>query len=1603
MARGNTSTAHVVITMEGKQALDFMKQMQQQAQSVRNELQRMEQAGMQDTDQYKDKIEELRTMERAIQQNRSAYIDIQQVVNNLSNTSLLKLQKALKEVRKQMYALDPEKLAREGRNYRQELARLQAQYTAIDNQIGEITGQWRRQDGAIMSVIKRLTAYVSVYGGFNLVTGKLMDVFRSNLDFSDQLADIRKTTGLSTQSVEELSEAIMKIDTRSSVQELHNLAYEAGRLGIGSQGVEGVLGFVRAADKLNVALKEDLGDDAIIQLTKMADVMGLTKTMGVEKSLLSIGSAINSLAQSSTANGQFMTDYASRLSGIASQAHLTIDELLGFAAASDATGQEVEVSATAMNKFVVQLQTHYKTVAKAAGISEEALHQLLTMGQTADAVIMVLEALGAKGGLSLLAPLMKDMGSDGARLTASLATMASNIDLVKQQLEISKEAFEENISVTNEFNIRNENAAAIMARMKNSWDKLFTNSSNVGAVHDMAVEFYELSNSLRENSLFLGTLNLAMTLLIATIKTLVQMTPFLAAFFSVKGLIVLAATIKDGLIPGLRNLAIAFTASGTAATGAAAATTRMGAALRGVSALLKSNVFLLAASMVATLIYKLREVSTELTLAEKNINSFNEGVEKFERNSHAAGIEANILFERLKNVEKGTKEHRKIMGQINEQYGKYLPNLLNEKSSLEQIAAAQEVVNTKLRQSLALKAKNQAMDEAGQMFTPKMAEATSRIQEIYTAKNLTGVGQNDIQYLIAQTQKYYDAGMTFAEIKDKVWKELYYTDNQSGYSGRSAQLTAHGGLLRNDLGDLGQAVNNYIANFWNQNLAIKRAAEKYDPLIGDYTEKNESGAPYTIIEAEDDSEKRKKLKAARDEYKAIMAAIEIFYKQQEQVVNDAYLKKEMTITQREQALADIEDRFRRSRIAADEALLDRPGAHSAWSAELQRMEQENISQTEDTTQALDNLWGKNLKQIGDRLRNFGDGEMDGIWKNLETDRTKIQESAIKLAQEIEKILTQYDFEAQVTEKFIGALQKLNIFFPALTDNMKEGSERAMADLQAIYPKLFSIDINTDEGLESFRNLLMEAEGLSKETLNLSAENLQLLYYKTLEYGDAMVEAQKKARDRGVKVGTAAYQRTGQYQSNKTRVSTEEQGVEVYKAAEQLGLASDIMVQDQEVKLYEARLKAAQDYYEYLQSTGRDTKEAEIQLQEATAELAAALVEKTKEQFDVLRSYGGNLEDFGADFGEAIFGGIEDRQDALEDFVRAVGKTTQELLMNWVKQKIEHAILRKAMIKTEQRSQKEMTGAVEEGQQMETTIVQAGQEAISQAVVDMGTKAVTAKKQQAAENVSTEAAETSANATMGIASGAAKTIGELGWWGIPLVAVITALINGLLNMAMSKVGSLFGGSNAAAGATAPTKLVTGMLTYAGGNVQRVLGNDGQIYDAKMGGVNGSGLVTMPTLTKVGGEAALVGEQGPEIVIGRATTKALMQDNSGLLEGLVAFDRLHSGRGFRTYAGGNVQMLGENGEPLTPEQAEAVLTERVMSAVNTALAPTLKGMTRAMAENASSNRALLERLAYPISATVERRHLVNEVALGLEQEKRRGSNDSVRRLFGTTRKG
>ena len=184
---------------------------------------------------------------------------------------------------------------------------------------------------------------------------------------------------------------------------------------------------------------------------------------------------------------------------------------------------------------------------------------------------------------------------------------------------------------------------------------------------------------------------------------------------------------------------------------------------------------------------------------------------------------------------------------------------------------------------------------------------------------------------------------------------------------------------------------------------------------------------------------------------------------------------------------------------------------------------------------------------------------------------------------------------------------------------------------------------------------------------------------------------------------------------------------------------------------------------------------------------------------------------------------------------------------------------------------------------------------------------------------------------GIAGGSAKTIEALGWWGIPLVAVISALLLGLLSSALSTAGKE--SSNNVAKVNVKQK--SGMLTYDEGNVQQYVGNDGHVYKARETGQipEGVSLVKSPIATTVNGQPSLVAEKGPELVIGRRTTKRIMMNEPGLLHHLATLERGHrygGYRGLRTLDEGNLgEAVGsvavpqqQSGQQLDPETAAAL---------------------------------------------------------------------------------
>lgn len=134
------------------------------------------------------------------------------------------------------------------------------------------------------------------------------------------------------------------------------------------------------------------------------------------------------------------------------------------------------------------------------------------------------------------------------------------------------------------------------------------------------------------------------------------------------------------------------------------------------------------------------------------------------------------LFSALEKSTAGTEGHRKAINEINTAYGKYLPNLLSEKSSLNEIREAYRLVNKQLMENAALKAQSGAIDKTLEKAIKTQSEALTEMREIAT-RNLGGSKSGGIMDIIpGLTEDFRAAGKTWEEawqgISAKIRSEL---------------------------------------------------------------------------------------------------------------------------------------------------------------------------------------------------------------------------------------------------------------------------------------------------------------------------------------------------------------------------------------------------------------------------------------------------------------------------------------------------------------------------------------------------------------------------------------------------------------------------------------------------------------------------------------------------------------------------------------------------------------------------------------------------------------------------------------------------------------
>lgn len=391
-----------------------------------------------------------------------------QLVDNtlahLKTSSVRDLEYSMKVLNQEMRGLDRgseafRQMQLQAKQLKTELEAVRAEGQAQQSWIGRTADWFNRMQGVILGVIAAIS-------GLTFTVKSCVEKFAS---MDEEMTNVRKYTGQTADEVERMNEDFKKMETRTAREKLNQLAGDAGRLGITATSL--VEEFVDGADKINVALGDDLGDEAVSQIGKLAQMFGEDKTKGLRGAMLATGSAVNELAQNSSASAGYLVDFTARVAGVGKQAGFTQAQIMGLASVLDQNMQQDETAATAVQNLLAKMFQDSAKFAKIAGLNVKEFSKTLKEDANG-ALLQFLAALRSKGGFAQLAPMFEEMKMDGSRATGVLTVLADKLDDIKVAQDLATKSYAEGTSVLNEFNTQNESVRAELDKAKKRFQDL---------------------------------------------------------------------------------------------------------------------------------------------------------------------------------------------------------------------------------------------------------------------------------------------------------------------------------------------------------------------------------------------------------------------------------------------------------------------------------------------------------------------------------------------------------------------------------------------------------------------------------------------------------------------------------------------------------------------------------------------------------------------------------------------------------------------------------------------------------------------------------------------------------------------------------------------------------------------------------------------------------------------------------------------------------------------------------------------------------------------------------------------------------------------------
>lgn len=307
---------------------------------------------------------------------------------------------------------------------------------------------------------RQLTKTITLpLAGIGLAAGK------AAVDFESAFTGVQKVIKATAPELQMLHDGIIDLSLSMplAATEIAKVAQSAGQLGIETKSI---IGFTKTMVMLGDATNLT-ADDAATALARIANVLQLPQDQFDR-----MGSVIVELGNNFATTERDILEFAKRIAGAGKIAGFSASDIFAIGTAMSSVGIEAESGGTSVQKVLIAMNTavatsseKLTTFAKTAGMSASRFAQLWK-DDAASAFAQFVEGIGREGDMATT--VLGELGLSNERVIRAFLSLGNAGDTLTRALSMGNKAWEENIALTQEAELRYSEAKSRIAIAKNS-------------------------------------------------------------------------------------------------------------------------------------------------------------------------------------------------------------------------------------------------------------------------------------------------------------------------------------------------------------------------------------------------------------------------------------------------------------------------------------------------------------------------------------------------------------------------------------------------------------------------------------------------------------------------------------------------------------------------------------------------------------------------------------------------------------------------------------------------------------------------------------------------------------------------------------------------------------------------------------------------------------------------------------------------------------------------------------------------------------------------------------------------------------------------------